>query len=151
MRLWPYRMISYLPNKHLVSQFRECCGIMSMLKDGKHINNCIVSRIEEYDLNEFYKYCMIVCKEMKNRDFKMSEKSLERLGITTEDLEENNVITDTSAIISKDPLFKDWHNTRYEIQCLYMFQEKYDVKMITFEEYQKLLQFKNDMCIEIDI
>lgn len=133
MRLWHYKLIDVLPTKQLVSQFRECSAIDSMLKNNS-LNNYIVNRVKEYSIEEFYYYCNLVIEEMNRRDFRMSPVILQKLNY------------DKNFKFEKDNLFKEWHNNRYLIQNLAYFQEKYDCKGITQEEYNKIYnKFKNQI------
>lgn len=138
MRLWPYRMIPYLPNKHLVSQFRECCGIMSMLLSGQPIKHKVVAPVQRYGIDDAKTYCILVCQEMQKRNFKMSPDSIKKMGLKPEDLTKD---------VSQEHIFRGWHERRYETQCIYMFEEKLDCGMITLEEWTKLKQgfIKNNL------
>lgn len=137
MRLWHYEIIDKLPRKHLVSQFREVVGIYSMLKKDGFVNHCIVSKVVNYPLEELRVYALLVCKEMKNRGFRMGQIPLQRLDITYDDIDKFTIPDNIKDL----NLFTDWHNDRYLKQCYYMLEEKCDVKMITEEEFSKVREY----------
>lgn len=62
MRLWHYKLISYLPNTQLLAQWRELNSIFK--KQDKHI---LINYIYEYERYYLYVYSLMVMQEMKNR------------------------------------------------------------------------------------
>lgn len=63
MRLWHYKLIPVLPNKMLVSQWRECIAIKRQWEKGT-LNHRLVSYIKNYDKEYFLEYLNIVIYEM---------------------------------------------------------------------------------------
>lgn len=149
MRLWHYKMISVLPRKQLLGQFRECAAIASMLNND-NLNHFIVNRVKDYDRNHFIVYCKLIIEEMHARNFKTAPKVLELLeygkakNIIHKKWSHDNVyLIDDN--YKTEQLFSNYHNDRYLYQCLMYFQEKHDCKGITDEEYNKMYsKFKNE-------
>ena len=46
MRLWHKNLITYLPTKQLVGQWRECSAICGSIIKHCHVNHPIVNRLE---------------------------------------------------------------------------------------------------------
>lgn len=132
MRLWHYKMIELLPTKQLVGQLRECLAISSVLERDGEIKHRLVNKVTDYPLIEFGMYCQLVVNEMFRRDFKVSEQTIDKLKLKVWNFEN---IPDKEELI----IFKDWHNDRYLRQCMYYFEEKYDCKMITNDEWENML------------
>lgn len=133
MRLWHKDLIPVLPDKQLLRQWRECCAIASNIANKGKPNHILVNRIMDYPLEHFYRYAELVDIEMKHRrfasDFRKFYDHMAELDF------------DTMNIVSTDELFKDWHNRRYLLQCIYNLQEKYDCDGIKDEDWSKLLKY----------
>lgn len=50
MRLWHYKLISYLPRQQLIAQWRECCAIANNLASKGTLNHLLVNKITEYPI-----------------------------------------------------------------------------------------------------
>lgn len=138
MRLWHYKLIPVLPNKHLVAQWRECCAASSMYVSGK--KHILIDYAWKYDIEEFRIYCALVEAEMIRRKFKIGKNSLETLrnNVSYDETNYFNSNLELKPNISKFKLFSSHHTPRYLVQCYFMFEEKKDVKMITEEEFKTL-------------
>ena len=136
MRFWPYQLLSVLPVKQLVSQFRECAAVSAVLRNKGVTNHYIINRVMDYPDCHFRVYCNLVVEEMHRRNFKTGKPTLELLKI--DDLPEYK-LENTTIYINNEKLFAYWHDTRYINQCLYSFQEKYDCKGITEIQWDLLL------------
>jgi len=123
MRLWHYKLIPVLPNKMLVSQWRECIAIKRQWEKGT-LKHSLVKYIMNYDKSYFMTYVDKVCDEMYKRGIKFQDKYL---------CEIIDFCNDKNSISHYME-----HNDRYLIQCYYNLQEKYDRGMITDEEYSKI-------------
>lgn len=122
MRLWHKDLIHVLPTKQLLAQWRECCAIVGNIEKYGKPNHILVNPIMNYNKSHFYLYCCIVCKEMLDRGFEVSETSRNKILSYVSDEE-----VQISSRIEKDKtLFEGWHNERYLIQCYYNLEEKYD-------------------------
>lgn len=128
MRLWHWKLLPYLPNKMIVSQWRECLAIKRQWEKGT-LKHRLVSYVMNHPKDEFIKYVVEVVGELEHRDIKYNKKYLDEiidfcenktvLGVTTYPLEQNN---------------------RYLKQCLYNLQEKADRGIISKEEWNKITE-----------
>ena len=125
MRLWHYRLIPVLPNKMLVSQWRECIAIKRQWEKGT-LKHRLVSYVMDYDRSSFWRYVETIRDELCDRHIKFQDKYW---------LE----IMDFCNINNNEKYeFYPEHNNRYLKQCLYNLQEKYDRGIITKEEWEKI-------------
>ena len=135
MRLWHYKLIPVLPQKQLISQWRECIAIKRQWEKGT-LKHPLVSYITNYDKNCFIAYTYRVILEMQKRGIKYNEKYLHEIQefcrygrLTIFNLEDYKRIKE--------------HNKRYLVQCYYNLQEKYDRNIITKEEWNKIEEVYN--------
>lgn len=137
MRLWHKDLISVLPRKQLVSQWRECCCIAKNIADNGTPNHILVNKILNYPTLHFVVYTNMILAEMKNRGYKINEKSYLKF---CENIRCAKPCFDRNAnfLIKNNEIFPDWHNTRYLRQCLYNLQEKYDCGGISKEEWYNI-------------
>ena len=120
MRLWHYKLIPILPNKMLVSQWRECIAIKRQWEKGT-LKHRLVSYVIDYDKIYFLRYVDLVLEEMKNRNIKYNF----------------DLYNEIYSFCVSTNLSNDYpeHNHRYLMQCLYNLQEKYDRGIISEEEW----------------
>ena len=154
MRAWPYQLFNVLPYRHMLSQWRECLAISGMIASSNNIekmdgiNHATINRIKDYPLNDFVVYCNLVRKEFNRRNWTIGTNTIEKLN---NDIDFENrlknlsyTVNDDCVVIIEDNkeriLFNNFHNTRYLIQCLYKFQEMYDCKMITEEQWSTMTE-----------
>lgn len=139
MRLWHKDLISVLPRKQLVSQWRElCCIAKNIVNDGTP-NHMLVNKMLEYSWIHFNTYANIILQEMNKRGYNVSEKSyLEFCKNSSKARDYFNNTKENILIKNHNDIYKDWHNERYLSQCFYNLQEKYDCGGLTDEEYEKL-------------
>ena len=123
MRLWHYRLIPVLPNKMLVSQWRECIAIKRQWEKGT-LKHRLVSYVMDYDKSYFSFYTHCIKQEMYKRNIKYQQKYIKE-------------ISDFSNGGYSMGHYKE-HNDRYLKQCYYNLQEKYDRGIITQEEWEKI-------------
>ena len=129
MRLWDYRLLKVLPDRFIVSQWRECIAIKRQWEKGT-LKHRLVSYVMDYDKDYFYAYVSYVCDEMIIRDIKYQTKYIDE-------------ICDFCNIDIWNVGFKELkdypeHNNRYLKQCFYNLQEKADRGIITQEEWKKI-------------
>lgn len=126
MRLWHYKLISYLPNSQLLAQWRELNSIFK--KQDKHI---LINYIYDYPKFNLLVYSNMVIEEMKKRGIKI--RSFENY---------ENYFIEPSFNVVKDNPFPEHHTNRYLLQCFYNLQEKYDrgQKDFSEEKYKKMLK-----------
>lgn len=134
MRLWHYKLIPYLPNKMLISQWRELIAIKRQWEKGT-LKHRLVSYVMYYPKTFFMSYVMNVILELEKR------------GINYKELYLNEIINfcgSKSSLICLSLLGYPEHNPRYLKQCYYNLQEKYDRGIITEEEWIKIYDFVED-------
>lgn len=135
MRLWHKDLISVLPRKQLIAQWRECCAIISKIDKCGSPNHALVNKVLHYPITHFVCYTNSILYELHKRGYKVSESSYSHFT----DLCNKNIHlfnnTITLVVLSDSDIFKDWHNNRYLKQCYYNLQEKYDCGIITDEEW----------------
>ena len=130
MRLWHYKLISVLPKKQLISQWRECIAIKRQWEKSS-LKHPLVRYVMNYNKKYFRNYIMKLVDEMNYRKIKYNDELYKELIMFS---------ASESGMISYN-LYYPEHNNRYLTQCYYNLQEKYDRGMITDEEY-KLIQDK---------
>ncbi len=127
MRLWHKDLIEKLPDKMIVSQWRELSAITGSINKKGTPNHRLVNIILEYDKSHFYTYSNIIYNEMKRRNMKPNSNVYNKIDAYCH-----------SNIIDRKLLFKDWHNDRYYKQCYYNLEEKYDRGIISKEEWETI-------------
>lgn len=109
MRLWNPLLIPRLPNKQLVSQWRELNNIYK--KQPKHI---LINFIYNYDKEHLYAYSMLVINEMKERNLKI--KSYEKF---------NNYFQMINRDTANLSLRYAEHDLKDLLSCYFNLEEKY--------------------------
>lgn len=129
MRLWHKDLICVLPQKQLVSQWRECCAIARNIAVNGSPNHILVNKVMDYPMEEFWIYARLVFQEMKNRgyscDFSRFSKWLPDISVADDKAGEVNI-------------FAGWHTERYLWQCYANLEEKYDCGGIPDDEFLKV-------------
>lgn len=128
MRLWHKDLITVLPRKQLLSQWRECCAIARNISVNGTPNHMLVNKVLDYPIDHFAYYATLVADEMKRRGYKCDYLKFSQWW----PIISNPVVSNTCTYNS---LFKGWHNDRYLKQCYYNLQEKYDCGGITESEW----------------
>ena len=139
MRLWHKDLISVLPRKQLLAQWRECCAIASNIANKGTPNHILVNKIIEYPQIHFVSYVSKILREMKDRGYKINQGSYDRF---TENLCKGREYfwhCDDGIVVDGN-VFPGWHNNRYLIQCYRNLQEKYDCGAISDEDMNKIFQ-----------
>ena len=126
MRLWHYKLIPVLPNKMLVSQWRECIAIKRQWDKGT-LTHRLVSYVKNYDGTLFSNYVFKVVKEMETRRIKYNKKYLEE-------------IKKFCWYPEKTDKNYPEHSDRYLKQCYFNLQEKFDRGIISAEEWEKIIR-----------
>lgn len=134
MRLWHKDLITALPNKQLLSQWRELNAIARNIHINGTPNHILVNKVLDYDKVHFLVYTKLVLKELTKRNYHIKEvifqKFLKYIEISETVFKETN--------INFSDIYKDWHNDRYFLQCYYNLQEKYDCGGISEEDWSKI-------------
>lgn len=136
MRLWHKDLITHLPKKQLVGQWRECCAIAKNISLDGTPNHLLVNKVMKYPMTHFYTYGYLVYMEMSNRGYKCDIDKFNKYFTYPHE----------TRFVSFDELFAEWHNVRYLRQCVYNLQEKYDCGGLTVDEWRKLQIFLNNRC-----
>ena len=126
MRLWHKDLISVLPDKQLVSQWRECCCIARNISVNGTPNHILVNKILDYPIEHFHFYACEIADEMERRGYKCDYTRFDKWMR----LNENHC--------THKKLFNSWHTDRYLRQCYYNLQEKYDCGGISEDEWHKV-------------
>ena len=125
MRLWHWKLLHYLPNKQLISQWRELNSIYK--KQPRHI---LINYVYEYGKSDLYKYSCMVVDELNRRGINHNFKNWNSYfgGCWPQQLNEP---------------FKNHHTDRYLLQCFYNLQEKFDRGQSDFSQeiYDRLYKF----------
>ena len=125
MRLWHYKLIPFLPNKMLVSQWRESIVIKRQWEKGT-LKHRLVSYVTNYHKGYFVCYVDLVVEEMKNRNIKFNFDLY------------NEIYEFCKLDLLKAIDNYTEHNDRYLKQCYYNLQEKADRGIITTQEWEKI-------------
>lgn len=126
MRLWHYKLLPVLPDKMLISQWRECVAIKRQWEKGT-LKHRLVSYVMDYSRKYFLNYVADVVDELRHRNINYQNKYyLEIVEFCYE--EKNNEFE-----------YYPEHNDRYLKQCLCNLQEKYDRGIITKEEWDRII------------
>lgn len=134
MRLWHKDLITALPNKQLLSQWRELNAIARNIHINGTLNHILVNKVLDYDKVHFLVYTKLVLKELTKRNYHIKEVIFQKFLKYSEISE--TVFKETN--INFSDIYKDWHNDRYFLQCYYNLQEKYDCRGISEEDWNKI-------------
>ncbi|MDF2865530.1 MAG: hypothetical protein K0R72_339 [Clostridia bacterium] len=129
MRLWSKELIKYLPNKQLLSQWREIIAIIGSIKKKGFPNHILVNKVMNYPLNHFSSYSKLVTDEMIKRGFNLNKQKIEYVYEFC-----------GSPDILFNEIFSSWHNEEYIKICLYNIYEKYICGGITEEEWNRIIK-----------
>ena len=121
MRLWHYKLIPVLPNKMLVSQWRECLAIKRQWEKGT-LKHRLVSYVMDYDKNYFVAYVLQVVAELEIRHIKYDKELWKEITVMT------------NGYFSAEDYPE--HNDRYLRQNLYNLEEKAMRGIINKEEWE---------------
>lgn len=144
MRLWHKDLISVLPRKQLVSQWRECCCIARNIAVNGSPNHLLVNKILDYSINHFLYYGRLIEVEMAKRGYKCSDDNFAKW-----------FRNDKGAVPYPYPEYEDlfcgWHNDRYFLQCYFNLQEKFDCGGISKEEFDLIEKKYKQFCVNLII
>ena len=125
MRLWAKQLISYLPQKQLISQWRECCCIARSIAVNGTPNHILVNKIMDYPDDEFNTYTDAVITEMNRRGYKVDVWKYYK---HRKDI--NNILL--------GGIFRGWHTKGYLRVCMANLYEKYNCHGLSTEEWDIL-------------
>lgn len=121
IRLWHYKLFPYLPQKQLVSQWRELCLIFN--KGNRFI---IINYVYDYPKEDLYKYTLLLLDELSKRNINIKQwKYFNNYFI---DILDKNILIDSN-------IFINHQTSRYLFQCFINLQEKYERGQKDFHKY----------------
>ena len=131
MRLYHYKLLPFLPQQMIISQWRECIAIKRQWEKGT-LKHRLVSYVMDHDKRYFGNYVSIVMTQMMLRRIKWQKKYYEEFN----DFCGENVYNFGGF---KGDIYPE-HNDRYLTQCYFNLQEKYDRGIVTEEEWDKIVE-----------
>ena len=129
MRLWHKDLIPVLPRQQLIGQWRECCLIAKQISEKGTPNHILVNKIMDYPIEHFWWYGNRIACEMECRGYKVDFAKFAKW------------LTNPEDIVTRNDLFKNWHNYRYLIQNFYNLEEKFDCGGISNDEWEEIARF----------
>lgn len=153
MRLWHYKMISFLPEAQLRGQWRECCAIAQEWASTRYLKHPLVKPLLNYAPTEFIVYCKLVMDEMHARGFNTYEyteaKLKDNLFMIYMDMEPMDNHKHARDLIDyiwekgcsyTEGLFPHWHNDEYFSICYYNLEEKFLCGCVPPTEWARFLE-----------
>lgn len=110
MKVWHKDLISVLPRKELILQWRNCCAIAKEITETGTVKGQ-AKEVCGYSLGHLRAYAMVVANECGKRGYKIRPECFWRYfpGMTQILL----VIPD-----HRERIFPKWHNDMYLLECL---------------------------------
>lgn len=130
MRLWHKNLIPLLPDKQLISQWRECCCIARNIQVNGTPNHLLVNPVLDYPLSHLWSYGSRIYVEMIYRGFSADLSKLAKYFLREDQKE-----------LSMSRIWPSWHTNRYLLQCYYNLQEKYDRGGIPGEDWERIRDY----------
>ena len=155
MRLWHWRMISFLPDAQLLGQWRECCAVAQKWADNE-LNHALVNPVMNYPVEDFIEYCFLVKQSMHARGWNTTEyaeiklkDNLYRIFQRDDQCGENDFVSirgtiDQMMAGQKNPwgrdIFNKWHNEEYYNICWFNLEEKYLCGCIPEDQWARFIE-----------
>ena len=140
MRMWHYKLVSFLPSAQLIGQWRECIAIAHDWATHE-LKHPLVMPVTNYSPLELLYYCGLVKREMEARGFKIREYTIVKLKDYIYQIHRSDEVplnySDYSETRYRDwmekvfdgyldnVLFDKWHNETYLEICYWNMYEKY--------------------------
>lgn len=134
-RVWHKDLIHVLPDKVLLRQWRECCVIARNKVTSGSVGGARIRRIEDYPKWHMMQYYVNVCVELEKRGHQVDRRAFFRWFDRWHDG------TEKTGDIDNDSLFREWHSTRYLVQCWYDLQEMFDCGEISGDEFNEVSRY----------
>lgn len=131
MRLWHKELIKVLPDKMLLSQWRELSAIVGSINKNNTLNHRLVNILQTYPKSHLYTYTNLVYNEMNKRNFKTNIEVLNKIYC---------YIGEEKQEVDFNDLYITWHNDRYLRQCFYNLEEKFDRGIISKKEWDLIIK-----------
>lgn len=136
MRLWPYEMFPYLPERQFRGQLRELVAIMRQWRDKGETNHLLINEVMEYPKDDLVAYYQLYRKEWQRRYGRDLRPEL------TEEFE--SFAWYSEPCCDKEFPYCSWIPTRYYWRiCMANLNEKHMARganRITAEEWSLLCQ-----------
>ena len=144
MRLWHKSILPHLPQKQLVSQWRECCCIARSIYIKGTPNHILVNPIMNYPEEHLNTYAMLVYNEMKRRGQSVEWNKFKKWRNNLTGMIWNSRIMRLDSEVDLNDIFSGWHDLKYLDQCLMNLQEKHDRGGIDNWEWHRIVQYCHD-------
>lgn len=129
MRLWHKSLIKVLPQKQLISQWRELSAIVGNIELHGTPNHLLVNKVLKYPKSHLLSYTNLVAEEMKRRGKNPKQSVYDKI---------KDYCGDCKAVDFSE-LFEGWHNERYLNQCFSNLEEKFDCGGVTEREWESIV------------
>ena len=111
MRLWHYKLLSYLPDAQFKGQNRELVAIMHDWRDKRKTNHLLINKVMEYPKSDLYGYFLEYAVEHEKRYGAVPKSSDEFIEFGNHQFENHP--------------FNGWHNQEYLRVCMANLYEKH--------------------------
>lgn len=130
MRLWHYVLLPVLPDKMIVSQWREIVAIKRQWEKGT-LNHGLVNYVKEHSKTDFLMYAVHVILEMEDRKIKVNKKLIKE-------------ILSFCSMLFFENTYPE-HDKIYLRECLYNLEEKARRGIISKKDWKKIYdKFSNE-------
>lgn len=133
MRLWAKQLITVLPQKQIVSQWRELSAIVGSIEKFGTPNHLLVNKVLNYPKSHLLYYAYLINNEMHRRGYQTNQNVRDKIESYCGECD----------MVTTDELFDGWHNKRYLNQCFRNLEEKFDCGGITEQEWKAIV---NKVC-----
>jgi uncharacterized protein (TIGR02328 family) len=132
MRIWDYRLLSYLPDAQFKGQLRELVAIMHDWIDKGKTNHLLINRVMEYPKNDLVRY-FVHYEALYRKRYNVW---------LTKQWHEFESFDDTPVDKRSNGCFDGWHDKEYLRVCMANLYEKHffgiGKSRITDEEWKRL-------------
>ena len=115
MRMWHKDLITALPRKQLVAQWRELSSIAGNINIKGTSNHILVNPVMEYPMSHFITYAAAVRAEMSRRGYRTMDKVWNKICSICHDYD----------IFPIEEIYKGWMDKDYMKICYYNLFEKF--------------------------
>lgn len=130
MRLWHKELITVLPNKWLVAQWRELLAVKGAIIKKGTPNHPLVNFVLDFSIRDFKQYSELIYFEMLHRNMKPS--NIKRQSI--QEWECDKFVGEYKGV------YESKFDKRYMKQCYYNLEEKADCNMMPSTEFNMIRQ-----------
>lgn len=134
MRIFHKNMIKALPTKTLFHQWKELKEIVKNIYDNGTPGHLLVNHVMKYPASHLKLYSQIVLDELKKREWKITNKSIEDFNQQLT-VSQDKFIGSINKPVDESDLFLGWHDDKYLTICYYNLDEKHDCGGIKEEDW----------------